>query len=120
MVWLLEDSPRLSPSARAALTDASARLVVPALVLAEIKYLYSRKRIPIDLAAVLAYIQAATNCQVCPLDEQVVAHLPASLDIHDGVIVATAIMVRDDWGDAVALIIRDAAIQASGLVPVVW
>jgi len=42
------------------------------------------------------------------------------LDIHDAIIVATALFHRDDLGETVAVITRDAMIAASGLVPIVW
>ena len=46
--------------------------------------------------------------------------LPTTLDIHDAVIVGTALVYRDLLGQQVALITKDAAITTSGLVPVVW
>lgn len=120
MVWLLENNPRLSSPARDALEDPGSQIVVPALVLAEIGHLYGRQRISVDIPSVLHYIRTATNCRVSSLDEAVIAHLPTSLDIHDAIIVATALYYRDGLGEAVGLITRDAAIQASSLVPVIW
>ena len=43
-----------------------------------------------------------------------------ALDIHDGIIVATALMAASTHGQPVALITRDAQITASGVVPVIW
>jgi hypothetical protein len=94
--------------------------VIPTIVLVEIKYLYAHGRIAIDVSDVLAHIAAAGNCRIHPLDELVVNRLPTTLNIHDAIIVATALMYRDDLGEAVAIITRDAQITASGLVPIVW
>jgi hypothetical protein len=50
----------------------------------------------------------------------IVDRLPTTLNIHDAIIVATALIYRDVLGESVALITRDAEIIASGLVPVHW
>lgn len=120
LVWLLDDSPRLSPTARSAFEDASATIAIPTMVLAEIKHLSDRGRIGVDLPTVLAQARATANCVISPMDEQVATLLPRGLDIHDGIIVATALMHRDHLGQQVSLITRDAAITASGIIPVVW
>jgi PIN domain nuclease of toxin-antitoxin system len=39
LVWLLEGGPRLSKTARDAFGDAEAQIVIPAIVLVEIKFL---------------------------------------------------------------------------------
>jgi PIN domain nuclease of toxin-antitoxin system len=44
LVWFLEGNRRLSAAARNVLSDVSAQLVLPTLVLAEAAYLYARKR----------------------------------------------------------------------------
>jgi PIN domain nuclease of toxin-antitoxin system len=120
LVWLIEGNARLSSAALSVLSDAGIQVIVPTLVLAEISFLYHRGRIPVDLDTTLAHIRGAGNCVLHPLDEQVASLLPAGLDIHDGIIVATALMHRDHLGQQVSLITRDAAITASGLIPTVW
>jgi len=119
LIWLLEGSRRLSRAARRAFEAADVQMVIPTIVLAEIKFLSVRKRISVDVAAAQAYA-AASNCLIHPLDEMVVARLPTVLNIHDAAIVGTAIVYRDDLGEQVALITKDAEITASGLVDVVW
>jgi hypothetical protein len=74
----------------------------------------------VDLDMTLAHVRHAGNCALHPLDEQIASLLPAGLDIHDGIIVATALMHRDHLGQQVSLITRDAEITASGLIPTVW
>ncbi len=46
--------------------------------------------------------------------------MPAGLDIHDGIIVATALLFRDVLQQPTSLITRDRPITESGLVEVVW
>ena len=56
LVRFLEGSDRLSAAARHALQSPDADIVIPSIVLAEIVYLYARKRIGIDLASVLEHV----------------------------------------------------------------
>ena len=120
LVWYLEASPRLGKNAARILGDANCDLVIPTIVLAEVAFLYGRKRIAIDLRQVFSRIANAPNCVVYPLDESVVEHLPSALNIHDAIIVGTALVFRDVLGKDVAILSKDAEISASGLVNVEW
>jgi len=120
LVWFLEADARLSRAARDILNASTARLIIPTITLAEIAFLYARHRITIDVAEVLGQIASAQNCVVYPLDEAVVQHLPTTLNIHDGIIIATALVFRDILGEPTTVITKDADITASGLVDVLW
>jgi|SRR5262245_55306046 len=120
LVWFLESSPRLSMTAQNALSDTAAQVVFPTIVLAEITFLYARHRIAIGLPHVLAHIASAANCPVYPLDGTVVERLPTSLNIHDAIIVATALVFRDVLSERTAVVTKDADITASGLLDVLW
>jgi len=120
IVWFLEGDTRLSKAAYNALSDINAQLVVPTMVLVEITFLYAKHRITISLAEVLTYITSAENCVIYPLDETVVDHIPTSLDIHDAIIVATALIFRDVLEENTAVITKDGKIGTSGLVNVIW
>jgi PIN domain nuclease of toxin-antitoxin system len=120
LVWLLADDAWLSDAAAQAFDDPDARIVVPTIGLTEIKYLHARNRITVSLQETLAFIRAAANCLIQPLDEQVVNQSPMSLDIHDAIVVGTALLYRDVLGEQVAVLTRDTAITQSGLIPVLW
>ena len=120
LVWFIEGNARLGATAKQALTDPRAELVVPTIVLAEIVHLYARKRIEVDLGSVLTRVANASNCSVYPLDEAVVERLPAALDIHDAIIVATALVFREVLEKDTLIISKDAEIANCGLVSVVW
>lgn len=120
LIWFLEGSKRLSAAAKAALTDPSAQLVIPTLVLAETAYLYARKRIGVDVGRILSEVASADNCTVYPLDEEVATLVSGDLDIHDAIIVATALVYRKMLGESAAVITKDKMIAQSGLVAVVW
>jgi PIN domain nuclease of toxin-antitoxin system len=120
LIWLLETNRRLSSKACEALKDKAARMVIPTIVLAEIAFLAARRRTDIDLPQVFAHIAGAANCVIYPFDETVLAHLPTTLEIHDGIIVATALMFREAGPEAVSVVTKDKEITASGLVDVIW
>jgi hypothetical protein len=90
------------------------------IVLAEITYLYERKRIATPASEIRTRLIAANNVIVYPLDEQVVDKLPTALDIDDGIIVATALLYRDVLRQEVAVVTKDEMIAGSGLINVIW
>jgi PIN domain nuclease of toxin-antitoxin system len=120
LVWFLEGNSRLSTAARNALIDTTVQVVVPTIVLAEVAFLYARHRIAIDLPHVLAHLASAANCLVYPLDGAVVERLPTTLNIHDAIIVATALVFRNVLSESTAVVTKDADITASRLVSVLW
>jgi PIN domain nuclease of toxin-antitoxin system len=120
LVWLLEGDPQLSPLALQVFSDPDARIVIPTIVLAEIRFLYAHQRIAINLEQVFGYIAQASNALTYPLDELVIEHLPTALRIHDAIIVATGLVFRDVMGEPTCVLTRDARIIASGLIDTKW
>jgi len=120
LVWFVEGNKRLSEKARLVLLDNTSQLVIPTIVLVEIKFLYSRKRIKVDVDGITKGILEADNCTVYPLDEEVVEKIPLNLDIHDAIISATALVYRDVLGYETKLISRDEKIIKSGIVETIW
>ena len=120
VVWFLEGSSRLGAAAKVAMSNPNADLVVPTIVLVEAGFLYSKKRTSVDVDAVRQTLVAAANCIVYPLDEQVVSMIPTSLNIHDAIIVATALVYKDILKLPVEIVTKDTEIKASGLVPTCW
>ncbi|MFA7236663.1 MAG: PIN domain-containing protein [Phycisphaeraceae bacterium] len=120
LVWHLEGDTKLSASAAAILSSDAAEIVIPSIVLAEVWYLYQRKRIKTSPRDIRSTILAATNCSIYPLDEAVLEVLPNGLDIHDALIVATAPVYQDVLKQPTQLITRDRMITDSKLVDVLW
>ena len=58
-----------------------------------------------------------THCTIYPVDLSIIVVAPLSLDIHDSLIVGTA-LVQHEIVDGI--LTRDEAIVASGLIPTVW
>ncbi|MEK7832396.1 MAG: PIN domain-containing protein [Acidobacteriota bacterium] len=120
IVWFLDKAPRLSQVAKNTLSTPGLILVIPTIALAEITHLYSRGRIKVSAAMVKQKILSAANCSTHPLDEDVVAKIPGSLDIHDAIIVATALVYRDIRQQPTTLITKDGKITQSGLIQTLW
>ena len=120
LVWFLEGNSRLGEVARSIMADPESQLVLPALVLAEAAHLYARKRTPVSVDQILQEIAGAENCTVYPLDEQVATLVSGQLDIHDAIIVATALVFQNALGESATIITRDQAITAAQIVPTVW
>ena len=119
-VWYLTANPRLSSKAKTVLSDSSNLIIVPSIVMMEIRYLYQHKRIPLSFEQALQQIERCKNVILHPLDISVVTVSPTSLDIHDAIIVGTAIKASEEFGQPVALVTLDKAISSSNLVPVIW
>jgi len=119
-VWFLAASPRLSADAKAAFTDDSNLIIVPSIVMLEIRYLYNRRRISISFQEALQRVETAANVFLHPLDISVVAFAPDEFEIHDAIIVGTALYLSDELKEPVPLVTRDKSISDSGLVPVIW
>jgi len=119
-VWFLAKNTRLSVKAKDALADPTNVIIVPSIVLMEIKYLYLHKRISISFEATLEKIESCDNILVYPLDISVASFAPTSLDIHDAIIVGTALQASEDLGLPSSLVTADKAITGSRLVPVIW
>ena len=120
LIWLVGQSPLLSQTALSAMSNPTAPLVVPTMCLVEIKYLAAKNRITVTPDQIERRLRNTPNAKIHSLDEQVVSQIPLSLDIHDAVIVATALVYRDIFKQPTALITKDGKITRSGLIQTVW
>ncbi|GIK43358.1 MAG: hypothetical protein BroJett011_71910 [Chloroflexota bacterium] len=117
LVWFISGDNRLSDKARTILRDPTVQLIIPAIVLAEIKYLAGKGRFAQTLEQVLLILNTDPRCLIYPIDLTAVQYMPADLDIHDALIVGTA-LAQPFLVDGV--LTRDEAITTSNLVTVVW
>ena len=117
LVWFVSRDPRLSDKARTILRDPNVRLIIPVIVLAEIKYLAHKDRLARTLDEVLQVINRDPRCTIYPIDPNVVNKAPLGLDINDSLIVGTALVQREA---VTGILTRDEAIASSGLVPTAW
>ncbi len=85
-----------------------------------VPYLYQHRRIPLSFEAALEQVESCSNILIAPLDISVVTVSPIALDIHDAIIVGTALQAAEDFGQTASLVTIDGAITDSGLVPIIW
>jgi PIN domain nuclease of toxin-antitoxin system len=120
IAWFVENDPRLSQAAKSVLLMPAAEFVIPTMVLIEVRHLHSKNRIKAALADVYREFINARNCHIHPIDEDLISLVPTGLDIHDSIIVATAIFHRDKLQQPVTLITKDGKITQSGLIQTLW
>jgi PIN domain nuclease of toxin-antitoxin system len=120
LVWYLSASPKLSTKVKKLLRSPTNSLIVPSIVLVETKYLYSKRRITVSLDEIREVVDKDERCNIYPLDETVLDYLPEDLDIHDGILCATVLALRDTLGEKVGLVTRDDDITTSKLVKTIW
>lgn len=117
LVWFLSRDERLSDTVAAIMRDPDVQLIVPAIVLAEIKHLGYKRRFDQTLDSVLAVLSDDPRCILQPIDLAVVRAAPASLEIHDSLIVGAA-LIQPNGVDGI--LTRDETIRMLGLVSTVW
>lgn len=120
LVWYLDKDKKLSKTAEKALDSSDVSLVIPTVVLAEVKYLFSKRRISISFENVMQAIENDHRCIIYPFDLSCVEHLDERLDLHDGIIVATGVIFRDSVDQSTKIITRDVTIKQSGIINTLW
>lgn len=120
LAWFLEGNPKLSSKAKKVLSNPVNSLIIPSIVLAEIKYLYEKKRIKLPFNEVRKKVNDDERCEIYPLDETVLDYLPENLDIHDGIICATTLTLQDTLGEEARRVTKDKEIISLGLVKTTW
>lgn len=120
LIWFLEGSHSLSSRARHILKETDNLLILPTIVLAETKYLASRRKVKIAFSTVLELLETDQRLMVYPLDLNVLQIMPTSLEIHDAIICGTAMMYEEVFKEPVAVLTKDEEIRKSGFVKTVW
>ena len=119
IIWYFIDDPRLSQNARQAFeqTLTAGVIFIPTIVLAEIMYISQKGRISMTFEETLSHIEMYENFRITALELdilKVAATISGDLEMHDRLIVATALHF-----DA-CLITRDEQITQSRVVNTVW
>lgn len=120
LVWFLEKQDKLSKKVREVLKNTKNRIVIPSIVLAEIKYLSVKGKISSTFKEILNKIEEDNRCAVVNLDINIINQIPTTLEIHDGIIVATALVYKNLLGEDAIILSCDEDIIKSNLVKVEW
>ena len=118
-IWFLDKNKKLKTSHLEILLNKEHTFVFSAIVLAEIKYLISLKRITVDFEKVIDYLAEAESCIIYPVDEDIVENMPERLNIHDALIVATGIVYKNILREDVKILTEDEEIIKTAILPVV-
>ena len=117
LVWRLTNDRRLGAQAAAVLEDPDAILIIPVIVLAEIKNLAHKRRLAATIERVLTVIEADGRCVIRTIDLEIIRAMPMELDIHDALIVGAALTPVTPVDGVITC---DQDIIRAGLVPVIW
>ena len=123
LLWYVQDHPALSTEADEVLSNPSSELFLPAVVLMEACWIVEAGKTSIQSPrALLEAIDDDARFSYIPIDREMIdisITLTSIKEIHDRLIVATTLSLRK-VDPSIALITKDQAITASGLVPVIW
>lgn len=116
LVWFLDGDKRLSKIAESRMLTPNATLIIPTIVLAEVKYLFGKKRIKVTFDKVMKVINSDKRCIIYPFDIFCVEKLDNRLNLHDAIIAATAVIFRESIDPTTELITKDNSIKESGII----
>ncbi len=123
LLWFLEGNAKLGDDARLLLLDANNRFIIPAIALAEVCRITEKRKTKIpSVLDLFAAIDGDARIRVDPIDRDLVqrsSNLAAISEMHDRLIVAAAIRLRERSPSSF-LLSADANIRKSGLVAIRW
>ena len=104
-----------------AISDLDNQIVIPAIAYAEAQHQYERGGFQFPAATYLAQLRSQREVLLAVLDEAVLRLKPGGLEIHDSLIVATALKLEQALPEEkIRVVTCDEAITASGLVRTLW
>lgn len=119
LVWFFTDDAKLSSTASQAFqaSEKEGRIIVPAVVLAEIMFIARKGRITLSFEDTLKRIEESEHFEIAPLNAEILKtadKIEADLEMHDRLIAATALHYE------ASLITKDENIARSGVVSTIW
>jgi len=119
IVWYFTNDPLLSERALAAFEETTKEglIIIPAVVLAEMMFISKKGKIALNFEETLKIIEEYDNIEVAPLDIEILKvanKVKADLEMHDRLIVATALYYN------APLITKDRLITQAQLCPILW
>ena len=105
-------SKDLGMKAKEIFENSETFLIIPSIVLVEIKYLTAKSRIKVEIKDIVDDLLSQGNCMVYPLDDSLIKYIPTELNIHDGIIFATARIQKENFKEDIYLLTKDKEIAA--------
>ena len=119
LVWYFTEDKRLGGNALAAFQETvkAGLVIIPTIVLAEVMYICQKGRFRLTFNETLVRLEEYDNFEIVPLSIDILRmanNIGADLEMHDKLIVATAIYF------SMPLITKDERIRESKIVRIVW
>jgi PIN domain nuclease of toxin-antitoxin system len=119
LVWYFTEDERLSQNALAAFEETieAGLTIISTIVLAEVMYICQKGRLQLTFGETLARLEKYDNFEIVPLDVdtlRIASGIDAELEMHDKLIVATALYF------GTPLITKDEQIRKAKIIEVVW
>lgn len=115
LIWFLEDSPQLGSQAKEILLSPDSNLFIPVIVLCEFYYYLKKKKRLDDYSQIYQTLQKDPRIVFLDLQPDIVSKIPFELEMHDGLIAATLLVLKD-----VALLSTDQELKTWGKCPIIW
>src|SRR5438128_8257480 len=118
----VENYDKLGTAGRAILEDPASLLILPTIALAEARFMIFRKKVNILGRDIMQLQLMERDGRFVPvaLTLDILDRVPDNLEMHDGIIVATANTLREFSDEDVRVIARDRAIRGARLVETDW
>ena len=115
-------SKDLGIEARRLFEDETVFLIVPSISLFEIKYSVQKGKFPESILNSALELIKQGNCMLYSLEQSLLDYLPKELNIHDGIIYATAAIQKKSFDETIYLLTKDKEIKdlKQDCVKVVW
>ena len=110
----------LGRNAKYALLDKNSALIIPTIVLAEVKYISYKKRTTIGFPELFKSIINDIRFVIYPLDTMDIQKIPLDLSIHDGIIAGTALVFNELYHEPVDILTRNGMIKGLDIVQTLW
>jgi len=120
LIWYLTDSPKLGPDTNKCfekIERGKAKLLIPAIVIAEIIFILDFGKLKADLEEILKRIEEAENFEISPLGVDQLHCLKEQVKIsemHDRLIVCETLIYN------AKLVTKDKEIRDADIVKVIW
>ena len=120
LIWYLIDSPKLGLDANKCferVEKGKAKLLIPAIVIAEIIFILESGKVKADLEEIFKRIEEAENFDISPLGVKQLRCLKEQIKIsemHDRLIVCETLIHN------AKLVTKDNEIKEAGIVKVIW
>ncbi|MBN2541495.1 PIN domain-containing protein [bacterium] len=118
--WFFENPDKLGRKARKILETRGNQFLIPSIVMAELKYIFRKFKILNKFKKVFSEITSDYNCIILPLNEDIVEKMDANLEMHDSIIITSAINYKKIQKEDVKIITKDKMIQKISLVDTIW